>query len=51
MKIAALFAGIGGMELGLHDAGHRTMMTCEIWEPAVEVLAHRFPLVTSHPDV
>lgn len=51
MKIAALFAGIGGMELGLHDAGHRTMMTCEIWEPAVEVLAHRFPLVTNHPDV
>jgi len=51
MKIAALFAGIGGMELGLHEAGHQTMTTCEIWEPAVEVLAHRFPLVTNHPDV
>lgn len=51
MKIAALFAGIGGMELGLHEAGHHTMMTCEIWEPAVEVLAHRFPLVTNHLDV
>lgn len=51
MKIAALFAGIGGMELGLHEAGHQTMITCEIWEPAVEVLAHRFPLVTNHHDV
>lgn len=51
MKIAALFAGIGGMELGLHEAGHRTIMTCEIWQPAVEVLAHRFPLVTNHLDV
>lgn len=51
MKIAALFAGIGGMELGLHKAGHQTMTTCEIWEPAVEVLAHRFPLVTNHLDV
>lgn len=51
MKIAALFAGIGGMELGLHEAGHQTIMTCEIWEPAVEVLAHHFPLVTNHLDV
>lgn len=51
MKIAALFAGIGGMELGLHEAGHQTMTTCEIWPPAVEVLAHRFPLVTNHLDV
>ncbi len=51
MFITALFAGIGGMELGLHQAGHRTITTCEIWEPAVEVLAHRFPLVTNHLDV
>jgi len=51
MKTAALFAGIGGLELGLHQAGHQTMMTCEIWEPAVEVLAHRFPLVTNNLDV
>lgn len=51
MKIAALFAGIGGMELGLRNAGHHAMMTCEIWPPAVEVLAHRFPLVSNHLDV
>lgn len=51
MKTAALFAGIGGLELGLHQAGHQTMVTCEIWEPAVEVLAHRFPLITNSLDV
>lgn len=51
MQIAALFAGIGGMELGLHQAGHQTMMTCEIWDPAVRVLAHRFPFVVNHSDV
>lgn len=51
MKTVALFAGIGGLEVGLHQAGHQTMMTCEIWEPAVEVLAHRFPLVSNSPDI
>ena len=51
MRIAALFAGIGGLERGLHEAGHETMITCEIWEPAVTVLASQFPLVTNHPDV
>ena len=51
MRTAALFAGIGGLERGLQEAGHDTMLTCEIWEPAVSVLAERFPLVTNHPDV
>lgn len=51
MRIAALFAGIGGMEHGLHEAGHETMLTCEIWEPAITVLGTQFPLVTNHPDV
>lgn len=51
MRITALFAGIGGMERGLHEAGHETMLTCEIWDPAVTVLGTQFPLVTNHPDV
>lgn len=51
MRIAALFAGIGGMEKGLHEAGHETMLTCEIWDPAVAVLGAQFPLVTNYPDV
>lgn len=51
MRIAALFAGIGGLELGLHEAGHETELTCEIWQPAVAVLAARFPGVRNHLDV
>jgi len=42
-RVAGLFAGIGGFELGLGRAGHSTSQLCEIWEPAVEVLEHRFP--------
>ena len=51
MKIAALFAGIGGMEHGFHEAGHETVLTCEVWEPAIRVLASRFPDVPNAPDV
>jgi DNA (cytosine-5)-methyltransferase 1 len=51
MRITALFAGIGGMERGLHESGHETLLSCEIWDPAVEVLSAQFPLVTNHRDV
>jgi DNA (cytosine-5)-methyltransferase 1 len=51
MRVGALFAGIGGLELGLHEAGHRTIMTCEIWEPAVAVLNARLVGVPNHLDI
>jgi DNA (cytosine-5)-methyltransferase 1 len=51
MKVGALFAGIGGLELGLHEAGHQTIMTCEISAPAVAVLADRFTDVPNWSDV
>ncbi len=51
MRVGALFAGIGGLELGLHRAGHVTEMTCEVWEPAVGVLAAQFAGVPNKPDV
>lgn len=51
MKIAALFAGIGGLELGLSRAGHTTALTCEIWEPARLVLSRRFRDVPNFEDV
>ncbi len=53
-KMAGLFAGIGGIELGIKRAlGDRmeTEMFCEWWEPAQHVLAARFPGVEVHPDV
>lgn len=53
-QVAALFAGIGGIELGMQRAlGHQveTTMFCEWWEPAQNVLKARFPGVEVHPDV
>lgn len=51
MRIAALFAGIGGLERGLHEAGHSTVLTCEVWDPARHVLASHFPGVPNRIDV
>ncbi|HIB85254.1 MAG TPA: DNA cytosine methyltransferase, partial [Chromatiaceae bacterium] len=42
-KVAGLFAGIGGLELGLSRAGHHTQLLCEIDPSASAVLKH-------HPD-
>lgn len=50
-RVTGLFAGIGGIELGLHRAGHRADLLCEIEPAAVEVLQQRFPEVTLSLDV
>lgn len=51
MKIASLFTGIGGLEAGLHRSGHTTLLTCEVWAPAVAVLEERFKDIEHHADV
>lgn len=51
MKIAGLFAGIGGLEVGLDQAGHDTVLTCESWAPAQAVLARHLQGVPNHADV
>lgn len=51
MRVGALFAGVGGLELGLHEAGHQTVLTCEVWEPAIAVLSERFVGVPNRTDV
>ena len=49
--VAGLFAGIGGIELGLHRHGHRTALFCENEPAAIAVLNARFPSVSVHEDV
>lgn len=51
MKVAGLFAGIGGLEFGLASAGHETTFVCEIWQPARTVLANWMPEVPCERDV
>lgn len=42
LTVAGLFAGIGGIEEGLHAAGHTTRLLCEVEPSAVTVLRSRF---------
>ncbi len=51
MKTAGLFAGIGGLELGLASAGAEAVLFAENWTPATEVLRQRFPDVPNVGDV
>lgn len=51
MRVAGLFAGIGGFELGLEAAGHSSMLLCENWAPAQAVLKARFPDSVLHGDI
>lgn len=51
LHVAALFAGIGGIEVGLHAAGHETTLLCE-WDSAAQrVLSAEFPSVPLVGDV
>ncbi len=51
MNVAGLFAGIGGLEVGLSAAGHRATVLCEIFPPARAVLATRFPNIPVQVDI
>jgi DNA (cytosine-5)-methyltransferase 1 len=50
LTTAGLFAGIGGIELGLCRSGHRATMICEIDPAAAHVLERRFRMRVE-PDV
>lgn len=51
MKVVGLFAGIGGLELGLACAGHEAALFAESWPLAARVLAERFPGVPNAGDI
>ncbi|AYF76495.1 DNA (cytosine-5-)-methyltransferase [Nocardia yunnanensis] len=50
-RMVGLFAGIGGLELGLAAHGWRSELLCEIDSGAQAVLAAHFPDVPLHSDV
>lgn len=51
LAVAGLFAGIGGIELGLQQNGHHTELLCELDPWATAVLKRGFPEVSLHPDI
>lgn len=51
LRIVGLFAGIGGLELGLSQAGHRTLSAAELWPPARRVLDRWQPSLELLGDV
>jgi DNA (cytosine-5)-methyltransferase 1 len=50
-SVVGLFAGIGGIELGLARAGHHATLLCENEAGALAVLRDRFPAVPIQEDV
>jgi len=50
-NVAGLFAGIGGIELGMQRSGHDTALLCENDESAAAVLEAQFPDVRLEGDV
>ena len=50
-NVAGLFAGVGGFELGLHQAGHSPSLLCDILPTAKAVLTDRFPGVDYRDDI
>lgn len=51
MKVAGLFAGIGGFELGFQRAGLTSQLFCDVLPSSKAVLNHRFPDVEFRQDI
>jgi DNA (cytosine-5)-methyltransferase 1 len=51
LRVVGLFAGIGGVEAGLRNAGHHSTLLCEFDHAATEVLRTRFPSVETARDI
>ena len=51
LRVASLFSGIGGLDLGLREAGHTHVLLCEHDAHCKQVLTARFPGVPLVNDV
>lgn len=50
-SVASVFSGIGGIERGLHQAGHETIFQCEILDSARAVLRQQFDVPMVRKDI
>lgn len=51
MRVASVCSSVGGLDLGLHRAGHETVFLCEAEPWRREVLARHWPDIPIHPDL
>lgn len=51
MRVASVCSSVGGLDLGLHRAGHETVSFCEVDPWRRTVLARHWPGVPTHPDL
>lgn len=51
MRVLSLFSGIGAFDLGLHEAGMRTVAFCEADAFCARILAKHWPGVPCYNDV
>jgi DNA (cytosine-5)-methyltransferase 1 len=51
MNVVSLFSGVGGMDLGLEQAGHTIISMCEIDKNARNVLQRHWPQTPIYEDV
>ena len=51
MRVASLFSGIGGFELGLGESGHRPFVLCENDPAALTILRSQYPDVRIVDDI
>lgn len=51
MRVASVCSSVGGLDLGLHRAGHDTVFLCEFDPWRRTVLARHWPGVPIHPDL
>lgn len=51
MKVASLFSGIGGADLGFERAGHEVVFQCELDKHARGILKRHWPNVQTMEDI
>ena len=51
LTVGSLFSGVGGLDLGLEQAGHRVAFQCESVPWRREILKAMFPGVPCYEDV